>query len=265
MTLRSAVVLLGALAPALLAGQAQAASTAHASITVLDITLIDNDLNDGITPSLQLLPHWSLPYVDVLYILRSDSNDERGSKVTATSQWESISTQVTQSGGTGTSSVSGSSLDTLKLDSSIETSKGPLFSMRTEGDITLRYLLSANTIMQFTFESDIGASRVAGDSDYASARTENIFAYADDAFPEYWYSHFYSENAGGPSGNGAGSQIRTANMSSGAQSREWSLTSRAYTEINPVPEPQTWGMLLTGLAVAGAAALRRRGRGRPAA
>lgn len=264
MTLRNVVVLLGALAPALLGGHAHAASTAHASITVLDITLIDNDLNDGITPSLQLLPHWSLPYVDVLYILRSDTNDERGSKVTATSQWESITTQVTQSGGTGTSSVSGSSLDTLKLDSSIETSKGPLFSMRTEGDITLRYLLSANTTMQFTFESDIGASRVAGDSDYVSARTENIFAYADDAFPEYWYSHFYAENTGGPWGS-AGSQIRTANMSSFGQSRKWSLTSRAYAEINPVPEPETWGMLLTGLAVAGAAALRRRAKGRPAA
>lgn len=113
--------------------------------------------------------------------------------------------------------------------------------------------------------SDIGATRVAGDSDYASARTENIFAYADDAFPEYCYTHYYAENAAGQSGGSAGSQVRTATMSSGAQSREWSLTSRAYAEINPVPEPETWGMLPTGLAFAGAAALRGRAKGRPAA
>lgn len=261
MKFRSAAILATAMASALCLNSAQAAGTASASVSIVEIVLTDLDLTDGITPSLQLLaPSRTASRANATYLNatpRAWIGENKGSSdyFGSLNAQTSVPNQVF-----GTASKSGDSLETLAVSTSM--SAGNSSILRTEADAMsfVEFLLSPNTSLSITFDMSVSADSVTGQSRDAMAYTSAYIDYIWAPRPiGPSFNKTYQEDEFGQHGQ-AGSVRWTGTIDSGASEEHLFMTINAISSVTPapVPEPATYGMMLAGLALVGAAGRRAR-------
>lgn len=258
MRLRSAG-LLAALACALCLNGAQAA-TANASVAIVEITLTDLDVNDGITPSLQLLtPDFFDSRVSVTHFFRNSATPNVNG-LTSFNYFEPLQRRtILTSSLDGTAAKTGTSLDTLAISSSLTTTPGLLSRADASSNAHVDFLLSPNTSLSITFDLSVQADAVFGDSTYARADAWAMINYEGALRPFGPNRSLIHEDTDRGTLRGKEETVRwTGTIDSRADALDLNLQFATFAQISPVPEPQTWGMLLAGLALAGAAARRKR-------
>lgn len=263
MKLRRALFL-AFLAPSLLINTAHAASTASASVSIAEIVLTDLDLNDGIAPSLQIVPeNIRVETASVYYTPRGSFTpigdyDESKNDLAPLDAQLSVGNLLA-----GTATKRGTSLDTLALSTELSASAGSIKSAASRIDSSVRLRLSPNTSISITFNVDVQADSVPGESESALGSLIISMHPAEASIPlpdDLNYHLSYSENASGQGQGQAGPVSWTGTYELGKTAYDLRLHLDAVSAISPVPEPHTYGMLAAGLLVAGAAGWLQRRR-----
>lgn len=272
MKLRSAALLVAALAPALSVHAADTPS-AFASASNFRFTLVDLDLNDGIAASLEYIvppsgAEFSLAFAEVEHG-HLPTGVEFEHREYQSAPWKAVSTTTALNDGAATlaasGAVSGSELSTLTIGvkasadnpDSLTWAYGRAFA-------PLAFKLSPNTALSLSFDLSVGSTHPGVDAPGASESSIYASLWSGIATQPYNQAFSLTHSLGadryGEIGK-AGSQTFTAALTSGAEAQELSLMVHASAwaiTASPVPEPATYGMLLAGLALVGAAA--RHGR-----
>jgi len=218
------------------AGSAVQASSAKAEIKAISVQLIDLDTRDGITPALTFASSGDVFSTYGVYN-RFDT-------------WEGAAYYYgTVIGGYDT----GFAWTTVQPDniSSEAMNWGEDSLATSSGSHTLRFNLTANTLAIFSAPTAMATDRQGGGWGRSLATL-----YGSVNGDQTFYDQFAAP--GGPMVY-AGSGMLNGELHSGAggASGEIRFTTEAFA-LSAVPEPGTWGMLLAGLGVLGAAARRQR-------
>lgn len=282
-----------ALAAACLAaavGPACATATSSAAMGKLVITLTDLNLNDGISPWLSFTPNsvssvhnevtgWGNEYES----FKSDDyapTPHRDGTVARQldSAWSSASGSVTTAANAaGFTAMSSQGTANSGLDAF-----GAYFSQAYNGNGSSAFKLSANTQVTFSIMTDLKASTSMGynlDADmaeYGYARALfNVGGTVDgiwqnDAQERAVLAEYYVNDDNTVSGvSDSWSGLMTVSFANtGAGVADAFLQGVAVTQgqsaiwdgVTPVPEPETYGMMLAGLALIGAARRRNSGK-----
>jgi hypothetical protein len=279
-----------ALAAVLCATGAQAAPvSATASVTVSNFhyTLIDLDTSDNIAPSIHFaFPESTNPWlrqgssVDVNSAVEADgekaiynSVNVRNAKVVDLSRSRSlmglVDTSATITGGGGEFGIQGAAstiqgtaeipADSAFRGSSSFVSRGSIFNV---GDFTL----SAHTKLVFSFDLAASASVFANDNQVAAGGIEfGAGLTYTDALGQRHYSDAERHIRLDSHWDSAQSindtlSISMSNTTANDLAGRGSMYSQAsgYAFAAPVPEPETYAMLLAGLGLLGCMAKRRR-------
>jgi hypothetical protein len=246
MVVHRSIPAIAALAFALLAPGAHAANaSASAQISNLTYQLVDLDPNDGILPTITFATSYLGQASTSWYPYASDTSGALGS------------TGVTWSSG---SAATSSGATALSAHSSLSSD----WYSRYDADASqyLPFTLSPHTSLLITAA---GALDVVPGGATRSSASISFTAQLDFLSPGgvkggTYYDQSYASQ------DGARDYSFSAYLASGATAQNGFLQLRAQTSLeldaptdpaNPVPEPETWGMLLGGLAVVGGLARRR--------
>lgn len=271
MKLCSAALLVAALAPALSVHAADTPS-AFASASNFRFTLVDLDLNDGIAASLQFVPRapdndLGDAFAEAQHVhLRTGV--EYSHRERQPTPWQAVSTSTALNDGAASLSasgaVSGSSLEelaiTVKADA--DNPDGVTWAYG-RASASLDFRLSPNTALSLSFDLNVNSTHPGVDAPGASESSIwASFGTWNDAQPyseNFRLSHALGADRYDAIG-AAGSKTFVAQLASGAQARDlhFFVHASASTLTSPVPEPSTYGMMLAGLALVGAAARRKR-------
>ncbi|MDQ1834490.1 PEP-CTERM sorting domain-containing protein [Massilia scottii] len=265
----SAVLSLAAAAPS------YAATTARGTVSNIGFELIDLDLNDGITPSLNFNVtggyYFEDPYTELkLADQRSGYNDTQRQNETMSEPYQrsasyapSASTALNAS-----ASVTGRLFGGLVMQAQASSAGGEAeaTSLATSGHV--HFILSPNTAVRITADLYATATRAPGLIDGGSYADVHFLIFQD--VPE---SSGYSR----PDEHLAATYMPDESTTSLFQAThvDYVLNNRSSASItnmltfnamasahtlatSPVPEPATYGMLLAGLGVLAATARRRR-------
>lgn len=249
------------LAAAPLSNFAHAASTATASVSIVEIVLTDLDPNDGITPSLQVLPlEWGESSAGVNYYIPAPGPGSVWTYETSKDPLAPLQTELALGPVfAGTATKGGTSLDTLSIASALTVSASDLRDSRSSAQSLVHLVLSPNTNMSITFDFDVQAHSVPTDSDRAGATGFvfiNDLRFSRPSPDSVDMQHGYTESAAGNGGK-SGNFRFTGGLNSGEQARDLVFQMYVESRIAPVPEPHTYAMMLAGLLIAGAASRRR--------
>lgn len=240
-----------AVAAAMITAPAYAATQAHASAGIwqLKLELIDLTPNDGQTPWVNFVPDDSghpmnRPQLKACGPFRYSCEGKLGlGEVDWSGPEGSARATISDTSTTAQSSVT--------VGSQIHGTEA--YSTRLQF-----FTLSPNTTMRVTGIGALQADDAPGALTYAKLFI-NLGLYAvPGGAPGKGESEFYQHDWHGDTVVNL-----SVSVSSGADQRfgGYSYVTEAITQVtSPVPEPATWGMLLTGLVTAGAAVRRRRGQ-----
>lgn len=276
-------------AASLLAAPAWSASSSSASIGPLSITLFDLNPGDGITPSITFSQGAGLGSVAEAFVEYA-SGASAGNAQVGSGPWASVmadvpmgsvyaAAQVAQAGPAGNGAL-------LSAAGAASNVAGPLGLFQSYAarayvpeslDLSATFTLSANTFAIFSAPSTV------------IAQAQGVSALNCGCLSDYAYANV-SFDVFGPGLNGAGSQSSwdyleiavssylPGDTQSDSQSRSLSVSFAnstsgdlsgvfaAYVSVdgqafaNPVPEPETYALMLGGLGVVALAAARRRRR-----
>lgn len=259
--------------------------SASASISNLRVQLVDLDLNDGISPYLSYRENTALPFdpESLAYI----KYQPPGSGVGGPSSYsesafgaESTALELNSPAGrvSASATFSGTSLDNLKLGASsrLDDVSGLHNGLDTAaGFYPLYFYLSPNTSLSITFDMSVqsameGGFLNAGQHNFALSMAEFSLR-GSEGGPQNAQS-FRMQHTAYPAGStfpgGApGTRTFTALINGAAVEQTVYLEARASAFVNlageryvpaPVPEPETWAMMLGGLGMLGAMSYRRR-------
>lgn len=261
MKLSPTLLLTGALLSAPWMDPAHAASYASATLSLIEVTLTDHDMYDGIPASMELLG-WAAggpAQTNVTFDLRDGTQEV--STHTAIGFWRPVSTQAADGDATlAISTVGGHALDGLMLSSTAGASAGKLFDVDTWAYTGYRYRLSPNTSASFTFDFGVDAHNAPSQSLDAWAQAEVIMAFENANYPDHHIGLSYHDHVREPLGQ-PGRKRHTATMTTGPEFRSFQVDMGTVAHISlitsPVPEAPSWAMLLAGLMLFGAGSLRR--------
>lgn len=285
MTLRFASTALAALL--VMAGSAQAASTASASITNISFMLIDTNLNDGIDASITFNDVYnygygtyvysaSQSYVNTLY--ETDSDYNYGTFQNAFLQPNAASAATSYAGAdvetTESSIVMSASADVIDADPQAynyayaNANAQPYWYNNS-------FTLSANTILVVsgTFALAVGVEDIAVQNGYydSASASYSISGYLNNN-PDGVYQSFSANRSvyaynyayyGYPLQDEASGQFYGTLFNGSGESLEGTFSLSANVNVNdysvtPVPEAGSVALALAGLGVVGVAASRRR-------
>jgi hypothetical protein len=262
-TAAAGVVLLVA---ALCAGPAAAQSSAQVSVSDFSWALVDLDPNDGIDPYLNFLaPQASQSSSGAIVI------EAGGVPVTDVRQGGLAFAPVSLSAGTAfgsaSSSLSGSPAGGLSLQSSASlTSNAGVSTLSNQlSSGYLGFVLSPMTAVTFssrvalTLGLDLPAPLTGGFTSASATLSVNAdLGGANDP----WLQTSSLSTAGGPQSTDSMMLLTFANALGSETNNELQFSSAISAQVAaPVPEPETWAMMLGGLALLAARA-RARLRGR---
>ncbi len=292
----AALNVLAAACLAVFAGPALADAYSIATFGNVTVTLIDLDPNDGIAASISFLPN-TTKFSGGAYIYGEaetglvggyDPGHQLG-RYEKIGAWQSTnvsgatSTNLANSSASVTGSDSGVGFSGLSLagaahSTADEHSRFYAYAGVPNTHDNKGFILSANTMVSFSVNASISASTTIGYTPGAlegEAASAVLSLYAGgmggdgtmiDDLQQHSVSVYYID--GDPLGGAADSWngVMTAsfsNLSNHASRGEfWADASiGGRSVITAVPEPETYGMLLGGLAMIGALARRRRNRG----
>lgn len=250
-----------ALAATVLLSQAAAAetpSTAQASITNFTFALTDLDLNDGITPALKFVPAGDFePKIVALSAHNGTYVEDKRELTLPTNDFVEVSSGPSSDMLYARSAMSG---DALGLSVSTEARAfdlvGDTRAFAAAYGPTGELWVTGNT--RITFSVDISVAAAAAPADNTAWAWSSAWVrFADTAFS---LEHIAGNNPYIPAAGEATTRNFSADYSSGSWGNwidfELYASSGAFT-ATPVPEPETWGMLLAGLGTVGALARRR--------
>lgn len=265
----SAVLTLAAAAPSF------AATTASGTVSNIGFELIDLDLNDGITPSLNFNVtggyYFEDPYTELtLADQRSGYNNTQRQNQTISQPYQS-SASYAPSGGTAlnaSASVTGRLFDGLTMQAQASSAGGEAGanSLATSGHV--HFILSPNTALRITADLYATAARAPGLTDggsYADVQFlifENVPESTSYSRPDGFFAATYTPGVSSGLFQAAHVDYLINNRSTGSITNMMSFNAYASAQTlatSPVPEPATYGMLLAGLGVLAATARRRRG------
>ncbi|MET0323466.1 MAG: FxDxF family PEP-CTERM protein, partial [Duganella sp.] len=268
---------------AVVAMPAHATATSNASFSNLTITLTDLDLNDGIAPSLTF-GSYGKPYVAVgthgwadEYISHEYSHEAAslGGALAGSLIDPLSSAQVSLSGantlaGFTTMSTSGQAASTLDghgayygyASGSNPSSRAFTLSPNTRLTVSVTASLSTTTTLGYNLEADQEEFALASALLGLTGYNQNGEEVADVRLYEMG-SHFNVRDDGTTIGEhydwSGMMSVQYSNLSAFATNGylETGVAISGLSAVAPVPEPETWGMLLAGLALVGAAGRRK--------
>ncbi|HEX8613139.1 MAG TPA: PEP-CTERM sorting domain-containing protein [Telluria sp.] len=243
---------------AALPAQAQTNYSSTASISNIRYTLTDLDLNDGVTPYLMpalYLDHGSSTF-GARYWDHDDWQEQEDTRDVSFYDQQTIAFDTVRPGEHSkhlqvTANISGTSLDTMAISNTATVSgsgQGGTFS-----DIILRrnFTLSPNTLL--TISLDVNTSSDRTGEEIAGYGDAYAFVRVDDKYTHF--AHHSEIPAQWPGQNGGqqtfNTTIQTGNWEHWINTELWVRATAGVSEISPVPEPQTYAMLLAGLGLIG--------------
>lgn len=266
----------------LAATPAFADSSASATLGNVRITLTDLDLTDGITPSLTI-NFGSQPYLNGAIgsygpeFVRdgyAHLGKNAGSTVTDSVQAAYASSSATMVGADNISGITSMAVSGAAGSSAIGFGEFGALA----GNYTLAsFLLSANTAITITMDATmnvqttLGYDPATGNGEHAQSHVHVLFDGYDDngnSLLDEYYQDLYVDAKLDANGNITGAQQSWAstfsvtfnNFSSHEQLGNFmgEIGVGGSSMLTPVPEPETYALLLAGLGVVGQVARRRR-------
>lgn len=258
--LSSAAIAAAAMA---LAGPAAATSSATATVTGFSITLYDLDPSDGIDPELTFTSEGSYSSAYVYSLSESDSDSS-----SAPGHWSPTSAMAML--GFGQAQASTDSTGATAMGSVSGPSYGGQGSFSADGyGVNSGFMLTPWTGMKLTLSFDGTATTSVGEyleSAGAYGQLQIGVSVENGNETHYAYRNAYASclwdgSICGPESNSFSGtfSLSFANLSDQAADGWMYADAYAYGQSTvPVPEPQTYLMLLAGLAGIGAVVRRRR-------
>lgn len=273
MKLRFAALLFAAQAVALHVHAADTTPSASASVSNFRFTLADLDIDDRNFPSLSYV----MPlegYEDGWASAGAQYGPQR-TEVTYSERTYQIVPGQTVSHGTAhtegsstlstSSTVGGLPLGSLALSATASASNSNGMTWATaDARSPAVFHLSPYTALTITFELSANSANLDAEAPGYAESWARVAVFTSGATPSF-FEEFEVRHALGADRFGdigeAGTRFFMAQLSSGAETLEVHVEASAVASvqaISPVPEPHTWGMLLGGLALVGAAGARAR-------
>lgn len=242
----------------LFAGQAvQAEASAWATVNNIKFYVFDMDLNDGVTATASFEAITG----------QSASTWANANGQGASGPWNTLPSTVSLSylGASGQASVvGGGTLDSFTLQAQANSSNGTAHSY---GHIGLNFTLSKNAMLVLSADTSASATTTLGTT---AAGPESAYGYGQVQFYSdsngasigssgYVQAYNWSSTAGQV--NNSGNMLAAYYNASGAEVNLFGsvyATAQAEIPLTPVPEPETYAMLLAGLGVLGLLQRRRR-------
>jgi len=241
------------------AAVAETPSTAQASITNLTFVLTDLDLNDGITPAVKFVPDGDFePKIAVVSAHNGPYVEDERELTLPTNNF----VEVSLSGPSSDMLYARSAMSGEALGLSVSTEARAFDLVGDTRSFAAAYgpsgeiWVTGNT--RITLSVDISVASAAAPADNTAwAWSSAWMRFGDTTFS---LEHIAGNNPYIP----AAGEATTRNFSADYSSGSWGnwidfqlYASSGASTATPVPEPETWGMLLAGLGTVGALARRR--------
>ena len=246
-----------------LTGPAAATSSATATVSGFSITLYDLDPSDSIDPALTFISEGSYSYADVY----SDSEYDSDSS-SAPGHWMPTSAMAMLGFGQAQASTDSNGATAMGSVSAPGYGGNGRFYAQGYG-VQSGYTLTPWTGMKLTLSFDGTATTTVGNyQEYANAAGYlQIAAYADNGYEYHdaqrsaYASCFWDDSTCVPESNSFSGTFSLSFANFSDQAVDGWMYANAYAyggSTAPIPEAQTYLMLLAGLAGIGAVVRRRR-------
>lgn len=244
---------LAAAAAALCALPAHAQSaSASAAITSFSYRLVDLDLADGITPSIALTPISGFTRL---------SHSMYGNS--AMNEFQSIGTLGTTASGRAFGSASTTSgVDFMQAMAQFSAPAGAGYqSFGGENEYRFNFTLTPSTGLAFSGDVSLAAHDSGGPVQaLAGMRMQGLFPWTPSGLVDYTAFNWTAGVEDGARAERFYGELRTGAIGLQGYFRMTNHATVISNALLPIPEPQTYAMLLAGLALLGVCARRQRRR-----